>query len=91
MAVLIRIFIIIEVYVLMENWILRGTSSIREIVQVSVLLAYIDPSSGGMLFQLLAVLFALFSGFILFFARHIKSVSARVRRFFNELFNKKDQ
>jgi hypothetical protein len=44
-------------------------------------IAYIDPTSGGMLFQLLAVLFALFSGFILFFSRQIKTVFARIKRF----------
>lgn len=31
-------------------------------------LAYIDPNSGGMLFQLLAVLFGLLSGLLFFFS-----------------------
>lgn len=47
-------------------------------------LAYIDPSSGGLLFQLLALLFAIFSGGILFFSRQIKSTIARLRRFLKE-------
>lgn len=43
-------------------------------------LAYIDPSTGGMLFQILAAAFALFSGFIFFFSRQIKAFFARMRR-----------
>ncbi len=41
---------------------------------------YIDPNTGGMLFQLLAVLFALFSASILFFSRQIRMGIARVSR-----------
>ena len=43
-------------------------------------LAYIDPSTGGMLFQILAASFALLSGFIFFFSRQIKMFFARLRR-----------
>ena len=43
-------------------------------------LAYIDPSTGGMLFQILAAAFALFSGFIFFLSRQIKTFFARLRR-----------
>jgi hypothetical protein len=42
--------------------------------------AYIDPSTGGMLFQVLAVLLAVGSGILFFFSRQIKSVVARLRR-----------
>jgi len=42
--------------------------------------AYIDPSTGGMLFQMLAVIFALFSGILFFFSRQIKTYVARIRR-----------
>ena len=42
--------------------------------------AYIDPNTGGMLFQLLAVMFALFSGILFFFSRQIKTAFARMRR-----------
>lgn len=42
--------------------------------------AYIDPSTGGMLFQLLAVLLAAFSGVLFFFSRQIKTGIARLRR-----------
>ncbi len=47
-------------------------------------LAYIDPSSGGMLFQVLAVMFGLFSGFIFFFSRQIKSGFARFKRYIHD-------
>ena len=43
-------------------------------------LAYIDPGTGGMLFQVLAVMFAAFSGIIFFFSRQIKTGFARMRR-----------
>jgi hypothetical protein len=42
--------------------------------------AYIDPNTGGMLFQMLAVLFGLFSGIILFFSSKIKMFFFRVMR-----------
>lgn len=42
--------------------------------------AYIDPNTGGMLFQLLAVLFALSSGLILLFSARIRMAFARVKR-----------
>jgi hypothetical protein len=41
---------------------------------------YIDPNTGGMLFQVLAVLFGLFSGMILFFSGKIRQVLGRFRR-----------
>ena len=49
--------------------------------------AYIDPNTGGMLFQLLAVMFAFLSGFILFFSRQIKVIAARFLRFLRNLRN----
>ena len=42
--------------------------------------AYIDPNTGGMLFQLLAALLAVFSGILFFFSRQIKAFFARIRR-----------
>jgi hypothetical protein len=47
--------------------------------------AYIDPNTGGMLFQLLAVLFTLFSGIILVFSRQVKILLSRLKRFLSEL------
>ena len=42
--------------------------------------AYIDPNTGGMLFQMLAVVLALFSGIVFFFSRQIKMMVAKIRR-----------
>jgi hypothetical protein len=42
--------------------------------------AYIDPNTGGMLFQVLAVLLAAISGILFFFSRQIKAGIARLRR-----------
>jgi hypothetical protein len=41
---------------------------------------YIDPNAGGMLFQILAVLFGLFSGVILVFSGRIRRVIGKWRR-----------
>lgn len=43
-------------------------------------LAYIDPNTGGILFQALAASFAVISGVILIFSRQIRAGLARVRR-----------
>ncbi len=41
---------------------------------------YIDPGSGGMLFQILAVLFGVISGTVLMFSGRIKMMIAKFRR-----------
>lgn len=41
---------------------------------------YIDPNSGGMVFQVLLVIFGVFSGAILLFYGRIKMGVARLRR-----------
>lgn len=41
---------------------------------------YIDPNTGGMLFQMLAVLFGLASGVLLFFSSRIRMTFNRLRR-----------
>ncbi len=41
---------------------------------------YIDPNTGGMIFQVLAALLAVFSGVLFFFSRQIKTLFARLRR-----------
>lgn len=41
---------------------------------------YIDPNSGGMLFQILAVTFGILSGTILIFGSKIKMGIAKLRR-----------
>lgn len=45
---------------------------------------YIDPNSGGLLFQLLAFLFASVSGLILFFSSRIRMGWAQLRRRWRE-------
>lgn len=41
---------------------------------------YIDPNTGGILFQTLAVLFGVFSGVVLLFSSRIKMGIAKLRR-----------
>ena len=41
---------------------------------------YIDPSTGGMLFQVLAIAFTAVSGFVLLFANRIKMFFTKRRR-----------
>jgi hypothetical protein len=41
---------------------------------------YIDPNTGGMLFQALAGMLAVVSGVLFFFSRQIRSGIARFRR-----------
>jgi hypothetical protein len=41
---------------------------------------YIDPNTGGILFQALAGLFAVLSGVLFFFSRNIRQWIARMRR-----------
>jgi LPXTG-motif cell wall-anchored protein len=45
---------------------------------------YIDPNTGGMLFQALAGLFAVISGGLFFFSRQIRTGIARLRRRFRK-------
>ena len=47
-------------------------------------MAYIDPNTGGMLFQILAVLLGVFSGVLFFFSRQIKAWFASIRRKFGK-------
>ena len=41
---------------------------------------YIDPNTGGILFQALAGLFAVLTGVLFFFSRNIRQWIARLRR-----------
>lgn len=47
-------------------------------------MGYIDPNTGGMLFQVLAAGFAALSGFVLIFSRQIRSAFARLGRSLRE-------
>ncbi len=49
-----------------------------------MMMAYIDPNTGGMLFQVLAAAFALLSGFMLIFSRQIRAGFARFKRFIRQ-------
>jgi hypothetical protein len=51
---------------------------------------YIDPNTGGILFQVLAALFAVISGVVLVFSSRIKMGAARLRRALREKFDKAD-
>jgi len=52
-----------------------GLSSLQMVIA-----AYIDPNTGGMLFQILAVLFGVISGALLLFSGKIKGFYYRLRR-----------
>ena len=41
---------------------------------------YIDPNTGGMLFQVLAVIFGIFSGMVLIFSSKIRMFFGRLNR-----------
>ena len=45
---------------------------------------YIDPNTGGMLFQVLAVLFGVISGTVLIFSSRIKMGLSKLRRSLRE-------
>jgi hypothetical protein len=47
-------------------------------------MGYIDPNTGGMLFQVLAAGFAALSGLVLVFSRQIRSAWARWKRAWRE-------
>jgi hypothetical protein len=51
---------------------------------------YIDPNTGGMLFQVLAILLAFFSGLVLLLSSRIRTLFARTRRFLRSLSKKHD-
>jgi hypothetical protein len=45
-----------------------------------IVAAYIDPNTGGMLFQILAVLFGVITGALLLFSGKIKGLYYRLKR-----------
>lgn len=61
------------------------------LVSIRPALAYIDPTTGGMLFQVLATAFALSSGIALIFSRQIRMAFARARRSLRSLFDSDSQ
>lgn len=62
-----------------------GEVAVADIISaMPIIPAYIDPNTGGMLFQILAVLFGVISGALLLFSGKIKGLYYRVRRRFQE-------
>lgn len=51
-----------------------------------VAFGYIDPNTGGLIFQVLAILVAFSSAIILFFSRQIRVGIARAGRFLRDRF-----
>jgi hypothetical protein len=51
---------------------------------------YIDPNTGGMLFQVLAVLFGVISGTVLIFSSRIKMGFSKLRRSIRERSNQNE-
>jgi hypothetical protein len=60
-----------KVYVLLDSWKNLSKSGVE---------MYIDPNTGGILFQALAGLLAVISGALFFFSRQIRQGIARLRR-----------
>ena len=49
---------------------------------------YIDPNSGGLIFQVLVVMFGVISGAVLIFSSKIKMGISKIQRSIREKFNK---
>jgi hypothetical protein len=63
--------------------------AVWNIVDVArVPLAYIDPNTGGMIFQVLAIAFTFMSGILLFFSARIRMAFARFARRMRGLLGK---
>lgn len=45
---------------------------------------YVDPNVGGLLFQILAGVFAALSALVIVFSRHIRQALSRIRRAWRE-------
>jgi hypothetical protein len=52
---------------------------------------YIDPNSGGLIFQVLLVMFGVISGAVLIFSSKIKMGFSKIRRSLREKYGKQDQ
>jgi hypothetical protein len=51
---------------------------------------YIDPNSGGLIFQILVVMFGVISGAVLLFSSKIKMGISKIQRTVREKFRKED-
>jgi hypothetical protein len=72
----------------MKGRVLRSVAlaSIIGLAAAQPALAYIDPNTGGMLFQILAVAFASVSAIVLIFSRQVRMLFARAMRALRGLF-----
>jgi hypothetical protein len=52
---------------------------------------YIDPNSGGLIFQVLVVMFGVISGAVLLFSSRIKMGISKIQRAVREKFNKNEK
>lgn len=60
-------------------------------IMSTIVFAYIDPNTGGMLFQILAASFAALSGILLLFSRQIRMFFSRVKRAVRERLGGADE
>ncbi|MCB0127247.1 MAG: hypothetical protein KDE58_33525 [Caldilineaceae bacterium] len=58
-------------------WLVGGLMTVR------LVFGYIDPNTGGMIFQLLAAVLASLTGILLFFSRQIRMTTGKWRRRLN--------
>ena len=65
--------------------------NVYKIISFEEVNMYIDPNTGGMLFQILAASLALFSGLILLLSGKIRSFFARLRRTLRDASDPKDR
>jgi hypothetical protein len=65
-------------------------AGVLSLVAARPALAYIDPNTGGMLFQILAVAFASLSAVLLIFSRQVRMLFARMRRAVRGLFGNEE-
>ena len=72
--------------VMLKALVLNLVWNIVDVARVS--LAYIDPNTGGMIFQVLAIVFTFMSGILLFFSARVRMVFARLARRMRGLFGK---
>ena len=64
--------------VMFQSIVLAAVSNALDVLSAPE--AYIDPNTGGMLFQVLAIVFTFLSGFMLFFSARIRMTLARFSR-----------
>lgn len=66
-----------------QNMLLSLNSVVRNLFLFTNIIAYIDPNTGGMLFQVLVVLFGIITGLLLFLSSRLKGFFYKIRRKIN--------